>query len=321
MLKHVLAGLLAAAIGATGAAAQAPTKRVALLLGPLSDKYIAGINTGYTTQAKAEGLAVTTFSTPFDAALQAQQIDQAVAQKFDMLVVQTVSQKAAVPPLTRAKAAGIPIVTVVVPLVGDDDAIQTAFAGANSVQMGQLAAEGLVKVLGDRKEANVAIVSGALEEGLAPLRLEGFKQALSSHPGLKIVATEDAHWNPVAGEQQAGQMLARFASQGGIDAMWGMNDTLANAVVQAAQSAGIKFGVTKGTLAVVGGNCQQVGVRNIEAGRQQATVLNLPIEEGKLAAEISGKILAKKPFERMSYVRAGIITKANIAEYAKPCSY
>ena len=95
-----------------GAAAQ--QKRVALLVVLTEDRFFIGTWAKvFSDAAPAKGLAVTVFSSPWDPALQSQQIDEAVAQKYDALVIQTLSQKAVIPALTRAKNAKIPVITVI----------------------------------------------------------------------------------------------------------------------------------------------------------------------------------------------------------------
>ena len=72
---------------------------------------------------------------------------------------------------------------------------------------------------------------------------------------------------------------------------------------------------------MVGGNCQAPGVKNVEAGKQAATLLMLPVEEGKLtAARVKDYFDGKKP-EKVTYLPTETITKANIAQHAQACSY
>ena len=53
-------------------------------------------------------MEVTTFSSPFDAALQAQQMDDAIARKYDMIILVAVSEQAIVPAATRAHRRAFP---------------------------------------------------------------------------------------------------------------------------------------------------------------------------------------------------------------------
>src|SRR5262244_3323148 len=113
----MLAALAAGFIGATGeAVAAAEGKRVAVFMGPTQDKYLGALSRTFEAAATGYGMKVTVYSSPFDPALQ---LDDAIAQKFDLFVVQIISQRAIIPVLTRVKNAGIPVALVVAPMVGN----------------------------------------------------------------------------------------------------------------------------------------------------------------------------------------------------------
>jgi ABC-type sugar transport system substrate-binding protein len=321
------AAVLACVAGAMQHAdAAAEGKRVAVFMGPTQDKYLGALSKSFETTATGSGMKVTVFSSPFDPALQAQQIDDAVAQKYDLLVVQIISQRAIIPVLTRVKNAGIPVVLVVAPMVGNENNAQDLYlthVGYDDTKFGGLIGEAMVKALKDsgRTKSKIAVLAGSMAEGKAPLREKGFRDAVAKHPGMEVVVTEDVKWNPAVGERAAGQLLARFAGQGGLDGFYGMNDVVANGAIQAAEAAGVKVGTAAGNLIVVGGNCQAPGVKNIEAGKQAATLLMLPIEEGKITgARVKDYFEGKTP-EKITFLPTETITKANIAQHAQACSY
>ena len=309
---------------ASGAMASAEGKRIALFMGPTQDKYLGAISKSTTDTATAAGMKVTVFSSPFDPALQAQQIDDAIAQKFDLFVVQTISQKAIIPPLTRAKNAGIPVVLIVVPLVGDETKdLYLSYVGYEDEGFGRSSGEQMAKALTDagRTNGKIAIIAGSMAEGKAPIRDRAFRAAIAKHPGLQVVVTEDVKWNPATAERVAGQLLARFAGQGGLDGIYGMNDSLANGAIQAAEAAGVKLGTAKGELVVVGGNCQAPGVRNLKAGKMIGTMLLLPVEEGKIiGARIKDHFDGKK-IDKAVWMPFEPINKDNLAKFEEACSY
>lgn len=307
-----------------GASADVTGKRVAMFMGPTQDKYLGTLNKNFDAAATALGMKVTTFSSPFDPALQAQQIDDAIAQKFDMFVVQIISQKAIIPVLNRVKAAKIPVVLVVAPMEGSEGSdLYISYVGSDHATVAKIAADSLIKALkeGNRTNAKVGIISGSLAEGVAPIRLTAIKEELAKASGAQIVAVEDVHWNPALGERAAGQLLARFSGQGGLDAMYGMNDALGNAIVQAADNAGLKFGTAKGSLIVIGGNCMAPGIKDLKAGKIYATVLVDPALEGKMAADVVKNIFEGKKVEKTIYSPHVSITKANLGPYEKRCMY
>ncbi len=328
LLKRLLLGFAAVfAVIATVAhagAAGAEGKRVAAFMGPTQDRYIGTLSKSFEATAAAAGMKVTIFSSPFDPALQSQQIDDGIAQKFDMLVVQTISQRAVIPALTRAKKAGIPVILVIAPLEGSNTSdLYLTYAGYDDTTLGDLAGSAMVNALvaSGRKTAKIAVLAGLMTEGKAPMRDKAFRAEVAKHPGFDVVITEDVQWNPAKAEQAAGELLARFAGRGGLDGIYGMNDSVANGAIQAAEAAGLKVGAGKGDIIIVGGNCQAPGIRDLEAGKMVATVVQLPVEEGKLAAATAKEFFDGKKPKKMSYLPTELVTKANLAKYKQPCSY
>ena len=80
-------------------------------------------------------------------------------------------------------------------------------------------------------------------------------------------------------------------------------------------------GTAKGSIVIVGGNCQAPGIKNLEAGKMAATVTQLPVEEGKIAAAKAKDFFEGKKPEKMNYLPTELVTKANLSQYGQPCSY
>jgi len=310
---------LAAAVTLAAPSAWAQAKRVAFLDGPIADKYVGGLTRSFTETAKAAGLDVSVVQSPFDPALQAQQLDDAIAKKVDAIVMMIMSQKALLPALTRAKEAHIPVVLINTPIPETD--LFTAFVGEDSNAMGGTAAKAMAEALKDRTPAKVAIIAGSMDEGIAPARVAAFKAEMANHPGITVVAVEETHWAPPQAEKAAGQLLARFSGEGGLDGIYAMNDPLANGAVQGAQSAGVKLGTGKGELVVVGGNCLAMGVADIEQGTMYATLYHTPIYMGNDTAKTVAMILKGESVPKKQSRTPEIITKANVAKYKTECTF
>jgi ribose transport system substrate-binding protein len=303
--------------GATEASAQGG-KRVSLLDGPIADKYVGAMTKSFTDQAKTDGFDVSVVQSPFDPGLQAQQMDDAIAKKVDVIVLMIMSQKALVPALTRAKDAHIPVVLINTVIPQDD--LYTAFIGEDSPALGGMAGKVMAEGLKDRPGAKIAAVVGSMDEGVAPMRLEGFKKAVEA-AGISLVAVEETHWTPPEAERAAGQLLARYSGQGGLDGIYGMNDPLADGVVQAARSAGVKLGNGKGQLVIVGGNCMAPGIRDIEQGTMFGTVYWTPTSMGRDTANTVQKMLAGESVPKKQSRPLDMVTKANIDKYKADCTF
>jgi ABC-type sugar transport system substrate-binding protein len=309
---------------AAGPAFAQKAKRVAVFLAPTQDAFVGTWANTFKAEGAKRGIDASIFSSPYDPALQSRQIDDAVAQKFDALVVQPLSVNAIIPSLTRAKAASIPVVTVISQLPESASNLFVTFIGEDSLRIGELAGEAMANALkaAGKPKGRIAAVTGSLADAIAPTRMKGFESALARlMPEAKLVAVEDVRWNPVAAEQAAGQLLARFAATGGLDGIYGMNDRLANSAIQAANAAGHKLGAAKGGLIVVGGNCQTVGMQNLASGDMAATVQLLPAVSAARAAQVTADVLAGKTIQRTYFEEHSIITQANIAQVKSACSY
>ncbi|MEC7761567.1 MAG: sugar ABC transporter substrate-binding protein [Pseudomonadota bacterium] len=323
--RHIgLASLLGINALLTGTAAQAEAagKSVAVLLGPTQDAFIGTWASTFEDAAEAAGMEIQIFSSPYDPALQSRQLDDAVAQGVDAIILQSISQNALLPSLERAKAAAVPVFTVISPPDEAADGLYVTYVGENSYRLGELAGEAMADAAEARglDAPKIAAVTGALAEGIGPKRLAGFEASLKARlPDAEILAIEDVRWNPVDGEQAAGQLIARFAGQGGIDGFYGMNDRLANAVVQAAGTTGVEVGADG--MIVVGGNCQAPGIPNLASGAMTATVRMLPAVSAAKAAGVVEAFFDGETVDAAYFEDHEIITQANLADNAEACGY
>lgn len=315
--------LTVAGVLALSPVAHAAGNKVAYFATGPTNRFVAAVSKAFLAKGKELGLQVTEFDNSYDPAVEAQQIDDAIARKFDALAIMAASEKAIIPALTRAKQAGIPVVLLTNDVSDRAKGLYVSFIGESSVDLGRLAGESLLKALDERgqKEAKVALITGSLAEGNAPARVAGFKKAIEKAPGVKIVATEDAYWDTAKSEQIAGQLFARFASQGGLDAIYAMADNQAVAVTRAAQAAGVELGVEKGKLIVVSSNCDSDGLKAIEEGKQYSTATQVPTAAGEHAAQIVADQLAGKKVPALDNLTAEPITKDNLDKWREACTY
>lgn len=325
IMAAMVCGLLAALYGAgvAQAAGGSKGKKVLMAQSFAAHPYVATITKSFRERAESYGMDVTVVAAGLDAALQARQIDDGIARKFDLIVVQAVSEQAVVPSLVRAKQAGIPVILVNNPIKSGSEDLYVTFVGQDQSEMGRLAGKAIVDALkaSGRDGGKVALITGALSEGIGPRRLAGIKEALAVNPKIEIVATEDAHWDTATSERIAGQLYARFAATGGLDLVYGMADNQAVAAMKAAQAAGIPVGLGPKQLAFVGGNCLKEGIEAIKADKMYATLTQIPTDVGNLAADATNDYFAGKTPPKNDLLPVDTITKANVDKWQGPCTY
>jgi ribose transport system substrate-binding protein len=318
-----------AAIGFAGAASAADGskgKKVLMLQSFAAHPYVAAIIKSFRERATALGMDVTILAAGLDAALQARQMDDGLARKYDLIALAPISEQGIIPSLARAKQAGVPVVLVNNPAkVGAEDYFLT-FVGQDQTEQGRQSARAMLAALKasgrSGKVAKVALITGALSQGIGPRRVDGIKEVFAQHKNeVNVVATEDGKWDTATSERIAGQLFARFAASGGLDLVYGMADNQAVAAIKAATAAGIDVGVAPNKLAVVGATCLKEGIQAVRDGKMYATLAQIPTTLGVLAADtIDGYFNGKKP-PKFTYMPVDIITKANVEQWAGPCTY
>jgi ABC-type sugar transport system substrate-binding protein len=303
--------------------ALADGKKVAFFDAGPTHPYVAAMNKAFNARAKELGLEVTQFDTPYDAALQSQQIEDAVSRKFDLLAVMGASVSAIVPALTRAKQAGIPVVIVNNGIKAGVEDLYVTEVTDDTAKVGRLAAEATIRAVkeSDRTNAKVALITGSLTEGVAKVRLDAFNGIIKEHPEIKVVATEDAYWDAAKSESIAAQLFARFQPQGGLDVIIGWADNQTDGIIHAAEAAQIPLGVGKGKLTVIGTNCTPQTEENIRSGKQYASASEPPVRMGSRSAEAVADVLAGKPQPKHIVLDVDPITKGNFDKYVAGCTY
>ena len=324
---RLLAGLFAVllmSLPMSGTASAAPQgKRVVVLATSNTNPYIGAWTSTFTKFATQAGMKVTNLSANYDAAVQSQQIDDAIGQKFDLIVLCYVNDQAVIPALTRAKAAGIPVVLFAATMRQDQENLFTSFIGTDNSDLGRHAGEDMIEgltALGKTK-AKIVAVTGLAQQINVMMRMAAFKAVLARHPGIELVASEDGKWNTAVSEKVTGELLVRFAGQGGIDGIFAMADNQATGAINAVQSAGLPLGVANKGIVVVASNCMKDGVVHIRSGEQYGTATQIPTEEAEFAAKKLTAFFNGAPLKKYEIIPVYGITKANLDKFAAGCSY
>lgn len=118
-------------------------------------------------------------------------LESFITQGVDGIAISCLNGDFLTETIDRAVAAGIPVVT------WDADAPKSkraAFYGVDDVAAGRIMGEQTVRLLGEKGKVAVITSVGAVN---LQRRLEGVKEVLAQHPGLKIVEVYDIKEDPV----------------------------------------------------------------------------------------------------------------------------
>jgi ribose transport system substrate-binding protein len=251
-----------------------------------------------------------------DADSQAQQIEQAIAQKPDALVVLPQDGEALTPVAQKAERAGIPVVNID-RLFSKQDAATATILGDN-YQIGTLAAD----YIGDQLKCNgnVVEIQGLAGISVTTDRSKGFTDELKKKcpdGGVKIVASQPGDFNPDTGLKVMENILN---AQKKIDAVYTHDDDMAQGVVQAIRNAGREKDMF---LTGVGGSSD--AMKQIKAGGlYRATFLYNPnmaasaVNMARLIALGQGfPELSPPEVPRQVVVPAAVVTQQNVDKYEK----
>jgi ribose transport system substrate-binding protein len=249
-----------------------------------------------------------------DADSQAQQIEQAIAQKPDALVVLPQDGEALTPVARKAEAAGIPVINIDRTFSTPDAATATILG--DNYQIGVLAAD---YIAGELKcQGNVVEIQGLAGISVTEDRSKGFADELKAacpDGGLKVVAQQPGDFNPDTGLKVMENILQ---AQKQIDAVYTHDDDMAQGVVQAIRNAGRDDEMF---LTGVGGS-QDAMDQIKEGGLYRATFLYNPNMAGS-AVNMARLIALGQGFSelvppevpRQVIVPAAVVTKDNVDEY------
>lgn len=302
----------AAVITSTPAHAAAKDANVILLTVSEECEYCSRHLQSFRQKAQQEGISLKVKITNFDPAEQASQVDQAIAERPDAIVLWPADASAIVPSLRKIKSAGIPlVVTNSLPDLKYSK-YWDVYTGPNDKASGESAAKAMeqgfkAKGLGDT--GDVFLVTGV--PGTPPQigREDGFRKSLATiAPGIQIKGAQPGNWDQTKASEAASALFTQLGTH--VKGAYAQADNMMAGVIVAAQRAGID----PSTLVLVGSNCSIEGVTAIKAGTQYATVLQSPVQDGEYAAQAVADLLDGKKPENIRYLPQQIITKANIAE-------
>ena len=236
---------------------------------PIIEKQVASLtdNKGKVLYANADA----------DAATQNKQLDQMIADKVDVLLVDAVDAKAIAPGVQKAKDAGIPVIAYDRLAEGPID----AYVSHDNELVGQVQGRAIVGELGEEAEKSKVVM---MNGDPADPNTARFKSgALSELQGaVDIVQQYDTkEWKPSIAKANMKKAI-RTVGLNNIAAVYSANDGMAGAVIDALKEAG----ATR-IPPVTGQDANLDAVQRIVSGEQYMTVYKSFLLEATNAAKIA----------------------------------
>jgi len=295
-------------VGGAALAAGSSDKKVknfAFFISHQQNEFMVGLAQAVVDAGKEQGVNVKVYTGDSDPAKQNSQVDNAIAQKVDGIMLDPASFDGLSAAVQAAVDAKIPIITVHESVSNQD--LAASYVGVDLKLGGQREMEQVVKDLNGK--GNIAFMYGALGHPAQIAVTEGGKEVLAKNPDVKVVLEGTGNW--VAPD--ALSLSENWISTGKqIDAIVCNNDGMALGVLPALRSAK-KIGVIK----LYGLDAPPEAMKAIKAGEETASIYNDSKTEGKKAVETMIAVSEGKPVDKKIIIAPIVITKDNVDQYLK----
>jgi ABC-type sugar transport system substrate-binding protein len=236
-----------------------------------------------------------------DSATQSANLEAAIAQGVDGVVISPKDTQALVPAVQAVIDAGIPLVTIDRTVEG----VETlGHVGADNGRGGEKQGEYLMEILPEG--GNIIELQGTVGASPAIDRSAGFNSVIADHPEYKIVFQQTAGFDRAQGLTITEQALQANPD---VDAIVAANDDMALGAAEAAAGAGIE-------VPIIGFDALPEALQAIQAGTMAATVDQWPGRQTTGAMEILINFLrdGSEPAEHTTLIEPGLITADNLGE-------
>lgn len=232
-------------------------------------------------------------------AKQINDIDDLIQQKCDVIFLNCVDSKGVKPALEACQKAKIPVVVVDTP-VQDTDLVATVVASDN-YKAGQLCGDALAKKIGEK--GKVAMYQYTLNE-VAKLRGDGFADAISKYPDIKIVNRQEGLGTIDAALPIMENILQ---SNPDINGMFALNDPSGIGCESAIKSAG-----KINQISIVSVDGSENVKKLIKSGQYLGTAAQFPAKIGQMGVDAAYKILAGQTVDKDIKVPVEFVDSSNV---------
>lgn len=323
MIKKVLLGgtafaaaLLLASCSASGAdttgepadGAEAAGSEICYITAAESHAYATPANEAFQEAADEAGAKVTMLSQDFDVQTGTEQLTTCIGRSPDGIVLWPLDPQAYIPGLIQAQTAGIPVVLINSPM--DDEALElvASFTGPDVYEEGVLSADAMDEALGG--EGGVVIIAGQAGNGTSIGRTDGFTDQLEEiGSGIEVLQTVNADFDQQKALVASRDLITRFGDD--IDGVYANDDTMARGFIDAWAEAGKDPAEIP---PIVGINGQQDAFESIRQGQFYATIVQSPVEDGKLALETIVQAAAGETVENRIPIPLTVVTEENVED-------
>ncbi|MFF2287386.1 ribose ABC transporter substrate-binding protein RbsB [Peribacillus butanolivorans] len=266
--------------------------KVGVSISTLNNPFFVSLKDGIEKEAKEKGMKVTVVDAQDDTAKQISGIEDLILQKVDILLINPTDSSAISSAVQSANEAGIPVITI--DRSSEEGDIET-FIASDNVAGGELAAEYLVKELGEN--AKVVELEGVSGASATRERGKGFHNIADKQ--LEVLTSQTAEFDRTKGLNVMENILQ---GKKDIQGVFAHNDEMALGAIEAIKAAGKD-------IIVVGFDGNDDALKAVENGELKATIAQQPALIGKEAVNASEKVLKGEKVDETISVPLKLVTK------------
>lgn len=282
--------------------------RLLAVVKTLSNEYWQLMADGYADAAAEKGITIDVVAVPTeqDTEQQLNQVQTALGQGYDAILVSPITPLNLIPALIQANQTGLPIINVderIDPQAAADAGVEIASViASDNRDAGARAAQYLSET--NPAGGPVAIIEGKAGNQSGLDRKEGFQEAITAAGDFEVVASQPADWDGQRALDVTANILQANPDLVGI---YAANDTMALGAVEAVRAAGKLDQVT-----IVGTDAIPAALQAVQAGDLEATVAQFPYDEARIAVGLALLAIQGDPQEGFIPSPIELITAENV---------
>ncbi|MFB7642340.1 substrate-binding domain-containing protein [Peribacillus butanolivorans] len=270
----------------------------------LESPFYTSLVVGAKAEAKKENAELIVVDAQNDIEKQNTDVQSLITKGIDVLLINPVNPSAVAPALKAAETAGIPVITV--DRQTKEDVV--SYIGRDNVEMGRLAGEKAVELLGGKGATGKVIeLQGDAGGTVMKARHDGFHEVVEKEKGIKII---EGPYSEYIRAKAVSSMQDLLQAHPDVKLVYAHNDDMALGAMKVLEQAG-KLKDVK----IVGIDGLMEAVKKIEAGTFHATVINDPISLGTLAIQTAIKTGNGEDVEKVMNADTGLIDDKNATNY------
>ncbi|MEV6609108.1 ABC transporter substrate-binding protein [Kutzneria sp. NPDC051319] len=270
LLATACGGQVGQAGGSSGSSSP-DNKNLVLIPGVSAEPFYISMQCGVEAEAKAKGYTVKTQAPQkFNPSDQTPIVTGILANKPAAVLIAPTDDKALAGPMKQLKDAGIKVIEVDTSL--QDTSVAQSSISSNNEQGGQLAAQTLAKLVGDKK-GSVLVLNTTAGTSTTDAREKGFKEEIAKYPNIKYVGQQYTD-NDAA--QSAQKVTATLSSTPDLIGIFATNLNTGEGAATGLRTAG-----KTGQVNLVGFDASPKEVSDLKDGSFQALIAQDPATIGK----------------------------------------